>query len=140
MSAGFSGGCLCGAVRFTSSADPLMVGHCHCVDCRKSSGTGHCTHLMVPEPAFTVSGPVTFYERAADSGNRVSRGFCATCGSPLFSRNAGMPGLVFPRASVLDDPDRVTPQMVVYASRAPKWDHMDPALPAFAVMPPAAQP
>lgn len=135
MSHGFTGGCLCGAVRFESTADPRMAGHCHCVDCRKSSGSGHCTHVMVPEPALTVSGAVTFYDRPADSGNMVSRGFCGTCGSPLYSKNAAMPGLVFVRASALDVPDIVTPQMIVYASRAPAWDHMDPTLPAFAGMP-----
>lgn len=130
MAQGFSGGCLCGAVRFESSADPQLVGHCHCVDCRKSSGTGHCTHIVVPEEAISVTGEVTFYDRPADSGNIVSRGFCPTCGSPVYSRNSGMAGMVFPRASVLDDPDAITPQMIVYASRAPAWDVMDPELPA----------
>lgn len=135
MANGFKGGCLCGAVRFESASDPQVVGHCHCVDCRKSSGTGHCTHIVVPEDGFTVSGEVTFYDRPADSGNLVSRGFCPTCGSAVYSRNSGMPGMVFPRASSLDDPDAVTPQMVIYTSRAAAWDHMDPALPAFAEMP-----
>jgi hypothetical protein len=135
MTTGFSGGCLCGAVRFSCTVAPQIVGHCHCVDCRKSSGTGHCTHLVVPEAAFTVTGPVTFYERPADSGNIVSRGFCGTCGSPIYSTNSAMAGVVFPRASVLDDPEIAAPQMIVYASRAPSWDRMDPALPAFATMP-----
>ena len=135
MPDGFKGGCLCGAVRFESTADPQVVGHCHCVDCRKSSGTGHCTHVVIPEDAFTVTGEVTFYDRPADSGNMVSRGFCPNCGSPVYSRNWGMPGMVFPRASVLDDPDILAPGMVVYTSRAPSWDHMDPALPAFPEMP-----
>ena len=31
------------ARKVQSSIDPQFVGHCHCVDCRKSSGTGHCT-------------------------------------------------------------------------------------------------
>ncbi len=34
----------------------------------------------------------------------------------------------------------VAPQMIVYAARAPAWDRMDPALPAFATMPPAGPP
>jgi hypothetical protein len=135
MTKGFSGGCLCGAVRFNSTAEPMFVGHCHCVDCRKSSGTGHCTHLLVPEAEFSVTGPVTFYDRPANSGNIVSRGFCGTCGSPIYSRNSAMPGVVFPRASVLDDPEIAKPQIVVFASSAPSWDYMDSALPAFAVMP-----
>ncbi len=43
--------------------------------------------------------------------------------------------MVFPRASGLDDPDVITPQMVVYTSRAPAWDNIDPALPSFPEMP-----
>ena len=112
-----------------------MVGHCHCVDCRKSSGTGHCTHVVIPEEAFTVSGEVKFYDRPADSGNIVSRGFCPNCGSAVYSTNSGMPGVVFPRASSLDDPEIAKPQMIVFASRAPSWDHVDPELPAFPTMP-----
>jgi len=135
VTTGFSGSCLCGAVRFICTAAPQVVGHCYCTDCRKSSGTGHCTHLVVPAEAFKVTGSVTFYDRPADSGNIVSRGFCGTCGSPIYSTNSGMPGMVFPRASVLDDPDVAKPQMIVYASRAPSWDHLDSALPAFATMP-----
>ncbi|MFO1036522.1 MAG: GFA family protein [Geminicoccaceae bacterium] len=131
----FRGGCLCGAVRFESRAAVQLAGHCYCVDCRRSSGTGHCTHAMVPETAFAMTGDVTFYESAADSGHRVSRGFCGICGSPLLSKNAAMPGMVFLRASALDDPEIVKPQMIVYASRAPSWDRLDPTLPAFATMP-----
>ena len=135
MAKGFAGGCLCGAVRFLSTVDPQVVGHCHCVDCRKSSGTGHCTHIVIPEAAFSVTGPVTMYDRAADSGNIVSRGFCGKCGSPIYSRNSAMSGMVFPRASVLDDPEIAKPQMIVYASRAPSWDHMSSDPPAFSKMP-----
>lgn len=140
MSQGFTGGCLCGAVRYESTGDPMIVGHCHCVDCRRSSGSGHCTHVVVPLDALALHGPVATYDRPADSGNVVSRSFCPTCGAPVLSRNDGMPDLAFVRASSLDDPDVVTPTMIVYASRAPSWDHMDPALPAFAEMPEGGPP
>ena len=132
---GFKGGCLCGSVRYESGADPVMAAHCHCVDCRKSSGTGHCTHLVVPKEAFSVGGTVKLYDRPADSGNMVSRGFCPSCGSAVYSANSGMPDMVFPRASSLDDPEAAKPQMVVYASRAASWDYVDPKLPTFSEMP-----
>lgn len=135
MNGGFEGGCLCGAVRYRSEHEPQTVGHCYCTDCRKSSGTGHCTHVVVPEDGFSYTGEVRFYDRPADSGNMVSRGFCPNCGSAVFSRNSGMHGMAFPRASSLDDPNSITPQMIVYASRAPNWDHLDASLPAFAKMP-----
>ncbi len=135
MSDELRGGCLCGAVSYIVKAAPAVVGHCHCEDCRKTSGSGHGTHVGAPENAVEISGKVTFFDKPADSGNIVSRGFCATCGSAIYSKNSGMPGMAFVRASSLDDPNAITPQMIVYASRAPVWDKMDPDLPSFAEMP-----
>lgn len=135
MSDTITGGCLCGAIRYESSADPMMAGHCHCVDCRKTSGTGHGTHVFFPGPAVTITGTVTTYERATDSGNTVTRAFCPTCGNPIHSANSSMAEAMVIRASSLDDPEIAKPQMVVYASRAPSWDHVDPALPSFPEMP-----
>lgn len=129
-----TGGCLCGSVRY-ECAEETGGGHCHCNDCRKSSGTGHCSHMIVPETGFTVTGEVRFFDQPADSGNMVSRGFCPTCGSALYSTNAGMPGAVFVRASSLDDPEAFKPQMIVFTDRAASWDHMDASLPGFAAMP-----
>lgn len=136
MAVVFSGGCLCGAVRYESTSEPTVTGHCYCVDCRKTSGSGHCSHVGLPDAALRVTGEVKFYDAPADSGNTVSRGFCPTCGSAIYSTNSGMPGMAFVRASSLDDPEVFQPQMVVYAGRAPSWDHMDPALPSFEGMPP----
>jgi hypothetical protein len=91
--------------------------------------------MIVPEHAFSVTGEVTRFDKRADSGNMITRAFCSTCGSPIFSTNAGMPGIVFVRASSLDDQEVFKPQMVVYTNRAASWDVMDRSLPRFALMP-----
>ena len=135
MAEGFVGGCLCGAVRYDSQADPVIAGHCHCEDCRRSSGTGHGSNLLVPKDAVTIAGDIKLYERKADSGNVVGRAFCPECGSHLYSLNSGMPEMIFIHASCLDDPEVFKPQLVVYGSRAPSWDHIDPSLPVFTEMP-----
>lgn len=113
-----------------------MAGHCHCTDCRKTSGAGHASMMAVPEGSATLTGETARYERRADSGNLVTRIFCPICGSQVASTNDGQPGLFFLRAATLDEPELFAPQMVVYASRAPSWDRTDPALPTFAQMPP----
>lgn len=128
------GGCLCGAVRYQCTEE-FGGGHCHCIDCRKTSGTGHGSHMIVPESGFTLTGELRWFDKPADSGNLVRRHFCPTCGSAIHSTNSGMPGMVFVRASSLDDLSVFKPQMVVYTDRAASWDHMDPALPGFATMP-----
>jgi hypothetical protein len=135
MSEALEGGCLCSAVRYQTTTQPMMVGNCYCIDCRKSSGTTHCTHAMVPDTAFSAAGTIKFHDRPADSGNIVSRGFCPECGSAILSRNSGMPGMTFIRVSSLDDPGAVEPQMTVYANRAPAWAPLDKSKPVFAEMP-----
>ena len=136
MEEGFSGGCLCGAVRYESTDEPVLGGHCYCEDCRRSSGAAHSSVIGVPKEALTVTGETRAYERAADSGNVVSRNFCVVCGTTVFIENSAHPEMRFLRAGTLDDPEVFTPQVVVYASRAPSWDKPDDSLPAFAEMPP----
>ena len=133
----FSGGCLCGKVSYQGN-DPQGGGDCFCDDCRRSSGTGHCSHMMAAESDFSIEGEVRFFDKPSDSGNRVSRGFCPTCGSAVFSRNTGVPGMVFIRASSLDQTEIFQPMMSVYTSRAPAWDAPSDALPAFEEMPPSS--
>ncbi len=76
-----SGGCLCEKVRY-ACAEEVGGGHCHCIDCRKASGTGHGSHMIVPEAAFTLTGDVKFFDKPADSANMVNEfrhaghGFC----------------------------------------------------------------
>lgn len=132
----FSGGCLCGGVRYESTMAPVARGHCHCEDCRKTSGTGHGSHVVLPKAAFQVTGETAAYAKPADSGNTVTRHFCPVCGSAVYSVNAGMPDLVFPRASSLNDPEVFVPQLIVYTKRAPSWDRMEDSLPRFDAMPP----
>lgn len=114
----------------------MMAGHCHCEDCRRSSGTGHSSHLAVPEESVALTGKVKGYERPADSGNVVTRAFCPDCGAPVFSKNAGMPGMIFLRASSLDDLEVFQPQMHVYRMRAASWDAPSQGVPIFDRMPP----
>jgi hypothetical protein len=90
---------------------------------------------MVPKAAMTITGQARFYERMADSGHRVRRGFCPDCGCPVYAENSGRPDTLMLRAGSLDDPELFRPAMVVYAEAAPSWDHMDPALPSSPRMP-----
>lgn len=132
----FTGGCLCGAIRYECSAEPVMAEHCQCLDCQKQSGTGHASGMLVPKGALKITGTAKYYETKADSGNTVARGFCPNCGIPVFSRSTGMQDMTFLVVGSLDDPSEFRPGMVVYTSCAQPWDVVDPALPRFPKMPP----
>ena len=52
----FTGGCLCGDVRFQASGRPYRVGICHCLDCRKHHGALFHASAIFPEDAVTIEG------------------------------------------------------------------------------------
>lgn len=134
--AGATGGCMCGAVRYECTGTPMFMGNCHCRDCQRASGSAYAPAIGVPRSAVTITGDVKYYESKADSGNMAKRGFCANCGSRLFSLPPFAPDLMVILATSLDDPSIFKPGMDIYTSSAQAWDHMDPALPKFPKMPP----
>jgi hypothetical protein len=136
----FTGGCHCGAIRYECAAEPGPGRHCQCTDCRRLSGSGHVSSMEIPLAALHVSGQPRSYDTRSESGNVVTRRFCATCGTPLFSTNSALPGRAFLRASSLDDPALFKPQAVIWSSSAVAWDMLDPALPRFPKGRPPARP
>lgn len=130
------GGCLCGQVHYEISAEPIMSGHCHCLDCQKNSGSGHTEHVMFPKAAVKITGKFSEFKSKADSGNTVTRAFCPSCGSPVYAASSGMPDMMTVRAGTLEDPEVFKPQVAVYAIRRHSWDHMDATVPSFDRMPP----
>lgn len=137
MSIPFSGGCACGAIRYTSIAGPLIMANCHCRDCQRSSGTGFSSVVVVPADAVSIDGDEPVYHATQlSNGNRVERGFCAACGSPLFSRNAFAAHILSIKAGSLDDPSWFRPMANLWVASAQPWTVMDPELPRFEQMPP----
>lgn len=136
MTVPFTGGCLCGAVRYRGTAEPVMAGHCHCRDCQKSTGGAMASLLAVPADSLAITGKPKYFSVKGESGQSVDRGFCPDCGTPLISKAGALPGVVFIKAGTLDDPSWYKPTFDIFTSSAQPWDHMDPALPKFPKMPP----
>jgi hypothetical protein len=136
MPAPFTGGCLCGAVRYEVSAEPVAMALCHCRDCQYVSGGEPAAVVIVPRDALKITkGKPKDFTVTGDSGKHVTRRFCAECGTPLFSDVEANPAIWVVKAGSMDDPSWLKPNMVVYTASAQPWAHMDPALPHFAKMP-----
>lgn len=131
----YSGGCLCGDVRYAIDAEAAFSGNCHCTDCQRTSGGPYAPVMMFPSQAVTITGEPQYFESKGDSGSIIERGFCRTCGSQLFLKLEAIPRLLGVRAGSLDDPSLFQPGMDFYVSSAQPWDHMDPALPKRALSP-----
>ena len=136
MPAPFSGGCRCGAIRYTCSAEPVMVANCHCRDCQYASGGGASTVALVPRPAIEIEvGEVSRFSVVAENGKQVTRQFCGVCGSPLFSELESMPQLFVVKAGSLDDPSWLVPGAHIWTRSAQPWSLADDGLPRFETNP-----
>jgi len=130
-----TGHCLCGAVRYRLTGEPLATRICWCRDCQRLSANG-LVNLLVPTAALEISGQVSEFARTADSGNKIRQRFCPTCGSPLFANSAARPEVTAVRAGTLDDLSSVQPTMNIWSSSAPPWACLDPELERFEQQPP----
>ena len=116
------GGCLCGAVRFTISADPVGARMCWCRDCQRIASGSATVNVLFPEEAVSITGDLGLFTMIADSGNTVERGFCKVCGSQIYSRTVTPKGLPMRvRAGTLDDPELCAPTAAIWTESAPSW-------------------
>src|SRR5687768_15041233 len=116
------GRCLCGAVTYSSDAEPLFAALCHCRDCQRQHGTAFAVVVGAPADGFDVSGAVSTHVTVGDEhGQPVERRFCPSCGSPLFSETQALPGVILLKAGTLDDASWVEPQLEVWGRSAQPW-------------------
>jgi hypothetical protein len=122
-----SGRCLCGAVHYRLTADPIAVRVCWCRDCQRLSANG-TVNALVPTPALEVAGATADVVNTADSGNQIRRRFCVTCGTHLFANSSARPQFTVVRVGTLDDPSSVKPTVNIWVRSAPSWACPDPSL------------
>ena len=132
----YTGGCACGAIRYSIAGEPLFANHCQCRDCQRESGTGHGSYATFARAGVTLTGKAKTWDMVGDSGNLKTRAFCAECGVGVYMTFKAMPGIFTIRAASLDGPARYQPQAITYAMRAYDWDQLDPGLTKFERMPP----
>lgn len=122
-----TGRCLCGAVSFTLTTEPLATRVCWCRDCQHLAANG-TVNLLVSIDDLTISGSLAEHTKTADSGNEVTRQFCPSCGTHLFARSSARPQFRVVRAGNLDEPSSIRPTMNIWASSAPAWACLNPEL------------
>ena len=122
-----TGGCLCGAVRYTVSVPITELRMCHCRDCQKSTGTGGSVNAMIKSDTVKITqGTPKRYTVTADSGRTLHRFFCGDCGSPLYAhRETGTERIVV-KAGTLDDPSGLKITSHIWTKSARPWSHIDP--------------
>ena len=111
----------------------MRVSVCHCLECKKRSGSAFAVQARWPNERVELSGDATEWGYTGDSGSRAIFRFCPTCGSGISYASHAMAGLTAIPVGAFADPDFPPPQYSVYEERKHDWlaicgdgiEHMD---------------
>lgn len=112
----FEGGCQCGRVRYRARGPRDRASVCYCRMCQKASGGPFMAFVRFPAEQVEWIRPPSVFA----SSNRVERGFCPDCGTPLTYRQIGGQYISLTLHS-LDDLAQVRPEMAFSPGTAPDW-------------------
>ena len=126
------GRCLCSAVRFAASGEPLWVAHCHCESCRRATSAPMATYVGFAATQVAWSGE----PRAAfASSPGVERSFCRRCGSPMSYASEHSPGEIHLFAASFERPEAFAPGVHVFAGEQLPWLQLADGLPRYVTLP-----
>ena len=126
-----TGGCLCGAVRYEVSGEPVTMRVCWCKDCQCLAAGNGAANVLFRRDAIKITGTPATFSKKAESGNVIDRKFCATCGTQLFGETAARPDFIVVRAGTLADSSIFKPVANIWTSSAPAWACMNDNVPKF---------
>ena len=123
---GRTASCRCGQLRATATGDPVRVSVCHCLNCKKRSGSAFAVQARWPRAQVAIEGESKTFVNVADSGNRATFHFCPDCGSDVYYEIDGkyddkFDDLVAIPLGAFDDPFFATPAFSVWEPRKHDW-------------------
>ena len=113
--------CACGALTAHVEGEPVRNSLCHCLDCKRRTGSAFAWNAHFPADRVTVEGDYASFERGSDEGFWVRHHFCTRCGSPVFYEIERRPGIVSIPAGLFSDPAFPAPTVEVYVDRRCAW-------------------
>ena len=117
-----TGSCLCGEVAFEVTAPPLRFYYCHCLSCRKSSGSVHAANIGFPAGSVHWTRGEVVVERFVDTVENPGfpRCFCRKCGSPVPKRSRNGQFWVVPSGLLTNDPG-IRPEANIFWAEHVPW-------------------
>ncbi|HEX2790778.1 MAG TPA: GFA family protein [Steroidobacteraceae bacterium] len=132
----YTGGCLCGALRYEAEGEPLYAGCCYCADCRKASGSGFVPFMGFASSAVRFNGRSRQFTCKAANGRDAVRNSCPVCGSLVHGGVAGKDDSFTIYAGTLDDPSLFRPKIAIFTRNRAAWAVIAPDLTVFETTPP----
>lgn len=114
--------CRCGQLKATATGEPVRLSVCHCLNCKKRSGSAFAVQARWPADQVTIEGQSKTHVMVADSGNSATFHFCPDCGSDVYYENSGkFDGLIAIPLGAFDDPNFGSPEYSVWEQRKQDW-------------------
>jgi hypothetical protein len=109
-----TGGCLCGQVTVTARGEPNRVGICHCMTCRKTTGSVMSVFAIFPKDRVVIEGRYACWGPDREG----KRCFCPTCGSRVVELSGDEIEIM---AGAFDEPNSVVPSYETWVVRREHW-------------------
>jgi len=116
-----TGSCLCGQVRYELKGESNRFYHCHCQRCRKATGTGHASNIMVKIENFSwLNGEALLKRYNVPEAERFHNLFCSECGSSM-PREVPELGMTIIPAGSLDSEPEMKPHARIFCGSRSEW-------------------
>ena len=127
-----TGSCICGSVQYEITGEFRFFFHCYCGRCRRSTGTGNASNLILkPDTATWTAGEELIGSFKVPDAKRFRTVFCKNCGSPLPRIAPDLSMAVIPVGTLDEHPELAATGKIFHGSREdwacdldglPAWD------------------
>ena len=122
MKSELTGGCLCGAVRYTlRDGFRFRPYACHCTDCQSRTGSAFSEHMLFSLADLTIEGEMDVGDYVQPSGAHSRIFGCARCKVRIYATNDQSAGLASLRCGTLDDSAALVPAAHVWVRSKQPW-------------------
>lgn len=117
------GACCCGGVKYTSTSLPSDITNCHCIMCRRLSGSAFLSFADFPAAAVKIDPGASL--QTLYVSDIAERGYCSACGTPVTMTYSCEPDRIGIAAGTIDE-DTIKGSMVsatahIFVSQKACW-------------------
>ena len=122
MGGNLEGGCFCSRIRYRLKDRPMFVHCCHCRDCQRQTGSAFAVNALIEaDRVELLQGEPVMETLSTDSGHPHDVYRCPDCRSALWSDYGRRRWMLFVRATTLDEPGAVVPDVHIYVRSKLPW-------------------
>ena len=120
-----TGSCLCGQIAYKIEGQTTAFYHCHCLRCRKATGTGHASNIRIKTSGIEwLKGDHLIKSYKVPEADRFKNDFCSECGAPLPRHFPNLGMVVLPAGTLDHEPD-ISPEARIFCGSRSDWSCHD---------------